>query len=139
MGSGYSGNASFDFEIERYKNKLTGEFLTGDKAEAEVKDHPFGDEWFEMNYEYQVISLSIEGSSYFQPGRLHGHPDNCYPDEGDTEITSVIGPDGLDWESNLTESEKDSVIEMIQDHVVDGMDEPDYDDYDDRGGDFYDD
>lgn len=132
--SGYSGEASFVFEIERYKNKQTGDILSVDAAETEAKGHPFGDEWFEMNYEYQVINLDIEGSSYFQPGRLHGHPDNCYPDEGETEITSVVGPDGQDWESKLTESERDSVIEMIQDQVVDGCDEPDYDD-----GDNYDD
>ena len=129
--SNYSGEASFSFEVERYLNKQTNQLLTVAQAEAEAKDHPFGDTWFDVNYEYQCIVLEVEGRSYYQQGRSYGPPENCYPDEGETEITSIIGPNNEDWMSKLTQSENDSIIEQIQDHVVDGMDEPDYDDYDD--------
>lgn len=115
--SGYSGETSFDFEIERYRDNQTDQFLV----------EPLNDD--EVRFTYTLINLQVEGRSYFQPGRYHGPPENCYPDEGDTEITSVIGPDGNDWESKLTEKEKDSIIEMIQENVQDGMDGPDPDDY----------
>lgn len=138
---GYSGNASFVFEVERYLNKQTNQLMFLDQAEAEAKNHPFGDTWFDMNYEYQCIPLDIEGRSYFQEGRTSGLPENCYPDEGETEITSVIGPTNEDWESKLSQSETNSIMEMIQDQVTDGAGdyEPDddHDDYDDR--DYYDD
>ena len=133
---GYSGNASFVFEVERYLNKSTGQMMFMDQAEAEAKNHPFGDAWFEMNYEYQVIPLDIEGSAYYQEGRSYGPPENCYPDEGDVEITSVTNASNEDWSDKLSTSERDSIEEMIQDHVMDGMDEPDDDYYDDGDGDY---
>jgi len=115
----YSGTASFGYEVERYKSVATGELVTADN---------YPDDAEESNYEYQLIKLTVEGSSYFTPGRMHGHPDNCYPDEGDTEITSVLGPDGKDWSANLSDSENDSILEMIQEKSNEGG-EPDYDDY----------
>lgn len=132
MGKGYSGHASFKFEIERCKNKQTNQFMTEEEACKEVENHPFGDSWFETNYVYELISLEVEGSSYFTPGRYFGLPENCYPDEGDTEITSVIGPNNEDWEGKLTEDERDQIISMIEEEASSGPDyEPD-DYYDDR-------
>ena len=131
---GYSGNTEFDFEIERYENRSTGELLPLDEVESKMKSFGFDDEALELLYEYKVITLSVSGSSYYQEGRSYGLPENCYPDEGDTEITAVIGPDGKDWHSLLTASEVESALEMIQDEVSQGGDyEPDddYDDYDD--------
>ncbi len=120
--SGYSGTASFEFEIERYKDKESGELVTHDKV-------PVSDDDFE--FEYQTITLQVEGSSYFTPGKYHGLPENCYPDEGDTEIESVIGPDGKDWESRLTNEEREAILNMIAEEAQNQ--EPDYDedDYDD--------
>jgi hypothetical protein len=115
--SGYSGETEFDFEIERYRDNQTDQLLV----------EPLNDD--EVRFTYNVITLTVEGRSYFQPGRTYGLPENCYPDEGDTEITSVIGSDGNDWSDKLTEREKDSLIEMIQENVQDGLDEPDPDDY----------
>lgn len=123
--SRYSGNSSFEFEIERYKDKDTGELLTYDKIEDDSE---------EFEYEYTTFSLQVEGRSYFEPGKFSGHPENCYPDEGDTEILSVTGEDGKDWEDQLTDEERGCVICMIEDHVREGeCDGPDPDDYyDDR-------
>lgn len=120
---GYSGTASFDFEIERFKNKKTGE-LTAYVLPGNEDD-----------YEYQLLTLNVEGRSYFQEGRLSGPPENCYPDEGDTEIMAAVGPDGKDWTAKLTHSEMFTIQDMIEDNL--DLDGPDYDDdyeddYDDR-------
>jgi hypothetical protein len=105
---GYSGTAEFQFEIER-----------------------------EIDGEYKIIVLQIEGRSYFTPGKFHALPENCYPDEGETEVTSVLGPDGKDWSANLSDSENDSILEMIQEQAHEGG-EPDFDDYDDGPADSFD-
>lgn len=116
--SGYSGSTSFEFEIERYKDKKTGQYIAYVLGEVD-----------EERYEYTTIKLDVEGRSYFQPGKLSGLPEDCYPDEGETEIESVIGPDGKDWTDQLTHAEHDSLLEMIQENVQDGLDGPDPDDY----------
>lgn len=118
--AGYSGNASFDFEIERYKDKESGELIALDLVPNED----------DFEYEYQTITLKVEGRAYYAPGRTYGPPENCYPDEGETEIEKVLGPDGQDWEDKLTKSEMESILEEIQETVssYDGGDyEPDYD------------
>jgi hypothetical protein len=115
--AGYSGTTEFDFEIERYKDKQTGNYIAYLLEEDEER------------YEYTTLTLKVEGRSYFQPGKLYGPPENCYPDEGEVEITAVIGPDGKDWEGQLTHSEHDYIEEMIDEKVRDGLDGPDPDDY----------
>ncbi len=127
---GYSGTADFDFEIERYREKATGKLFTLDKIEEELSAMGFDNDDIDLCYEYQVITLAVEGRSYFQEGRFYGPPENCYPDEGETEIVGVIGPDGKDWQSVLTSSEVDSITDMIADYAADSCEEPDYDDYD---------
>ena len=117
--SGYSGETSFEWEIERYKDRESGRLLTANQV---TNDDDF-------EYEYQVITLHIEGRSYFESGRSWGLPENCYPDEGETEITLVKGPDGKDWEDQLTREEKESITEMIQERVAEGGEGPDPDDY----------
>lgn len=117
---GYSGETSFDFEIERYKDKESGRYLTHSAVPDEGDD---------FEYEYTLLNLKIEGRAYFSPGRRYGPPESCYPDEGETEITAVIGPDGKDWEDQLTKVERVSILDTIQDNV--SNDCPDYDDTDD--------
>ena len=119
--SGYSGNTSFDFEIERYKDK-SGELLTSDKVEDQDE------------YDYETICLTVEGRSSYTPGKTFGLPENCYPDDGEIEILSVTGPDNKDWEDKLTEKEREDVLNAIDEKVrecdYDGPDPDDY--YDDR-------
>lgn len=123
--SGYSGNASFDFEIERYKDKESGELLLLDLVPDQEDD---------FEYEYQVLTLKVEGRAYYSPGRTSGPPEDCYPDEGDTEIEKVTGPDGQDWQDQLTDREVDMILGQIQEAVSSydgGYYEPDYEpDYD---------
>jgi hypothetical protein len=103
----YSGSTSFDFEIERWKDRDSGDLLSFEEV-------PDVDDDFE--YEYQVISLKIEGNSYFIPGRFYGPPDSCYPDEGETEMTKCLGPDGQDWTDLLTKEEYQDIIDEIETH-----------------------
>lgn len=79
---------------------------------------------FEIERDDDTILLQVEGSSYFAPGKRFGRPEDCYPDEGDTEITSVTGPDQQDWEAQLTPEEREKILTMIAEQVQDQ--EPDY-------------
>jgi len=117
----YSGSTSFEFEIERYKDRESGELLPHSKV-------PVDDDGFE--FDYQTITLHVEGRSYFTAGRFYGPPENCYPDEGETEIESVTGPDNKSWEDQLTDEERESIISQIEERIQDqdGDYEPDYDD-----------
>lgn len=130
---GYSGTTSFEFEVERYKHKQTGEYRSIKEVDKELADNPMlGDDWLDLTYDYECITLQVEGRAYFTPGKFYGLPENCYPDEGDVEMTSCIGPDGKDWENQLVDSEYDNIISMIDEQVQEGdYDGPDPDDYDD--------
>jgi hypothetical protein len=120
---GYSGSSSFDFEIERYKHVLTDRYLTEDEMCDETKNLDNQDD-VENTYKYECITLEVKGNAYFTPGRTNCSNDDAYPDEGDIEIEEVIGPDGKDWSNILTDSEKDSIHEML---VEGAQEEPDYD------------
>lgn len=115
---GYSGNTTFEFEIERYKDKDTGKMILPSPSNG------YGDDF---EHEYSTFTLVVEGHASFTPGRLYGPPENCYPDEGEIEILSVIGPDGKDWEDHLTNEERESILNTIEENVQN--DGPDPDDY----------
>lgn len=122
---GYSGQTTIEFPIERIKDLQTDEYRV-------VRD----DDDFDRAEE---LILEIEGRSYFAPGKYYGPPENCYPDEGDTEILSITWK-GKPFPWDLTSQEEASVLEQIENVVQDddGPDPDDYDDYDDRD-DYYDD
>lgn len=106
MSIGYSGSTSFTYEIERYKDKESGEFL------LEKDLPPEDDDGFE--FEYTLIILTINGSSYFKPGSPYCLPENSYPDEEDTVIESITDDNGNDWEYKITETERSYILEIIQ-------------------------
>lgn len=112
--SNYSGSTSFEFEVERYVSPKDGSLLTSDQVSDDDPD-----------VEYKIVKLNVEGSSYFQAGKHYGPPENCYPDEGDTEITKVVDTAGKDWSDLLTEEEKNSILNLINEGVQN--DEPDFD------------
>lgn len=101
--SKYSGSTSFDFELERLKSKLTGELF---KYDSSIEDND--------DYEHHVVMLRITGNSYYVPAYRSGLPEDSYPAEGDTEITSINGPDGKDWSDQLSNSENNDILEMIE-------------------------
>ena len=118
----YSGNASFEYEVERYKNVLTGELIYNDDVPADAE---------ESDYEYQCITLFIEGQSYYVPAKTYGDPFSCFPSDGETEITSILDAENQDWSNKISDSEKDHIIDMIADHSSQSADEPDGDSRDD--------
>lgn len=124
--SNYNGTAKIDFHINRIKDLETDAyrlFREGDDPERE-----------------EELELEIEGRSYFQRGRTSGPPENCYPDEGETEILAVMWK-GKSFPWELTDSEKEEAEEMICNAVQenDDFDPPDYDDYEEDYDDNYDD
>ena len=117
--SGWGGSVSFEFEIERYQDKESGELYT----DAEVEEIG-GD--IDSKYECVTIELSVEGEAHYTPGYTSGLPENCFPDDSDSDIESVIGPDKKDWYAKLTTSEvkciTDKLIEEAQNIEADGDD-----------------
>jgi len=129
----YNGKAYFDYEIERYKDKKTSAYLTIDEVEDLAHNQDY--DWVEENYEYVTLSLDIEGTSYFTQGKYYGPSEDCYPDEGETEITSILyGKE--DWDDKITKHERDYIIDMIAEHAQEDYDgDPDVDE--DRDYDIY--
>ena len=123
MGRGYSGETSFDFEIERWKNKESGELHILSPIKYKEDDFEF---------ECEVISLAVEGRAYFQSGKFSGPAEDCYPDAGEAEIIVAIGPDNKDWTDKLTQEEVGAILATIDERVRDSdpFDHDDYEDYD---------
>lgn len=121
--SGYSGSTSFSFEIERYRNRVTGVMYTEEDADAED------------GFEYQVLQLSVTGTAYYHPGKTYGPPEDCYPAEDDVELSSVVDMEGKDWKDQLTNREKDHMQLMVIDLIQ--MGQEDLDEFDDEPHSFY--
>ena len=69
-------------------------------------------------------------------GNFSGLPENCFPDESDAEIISVLDSNENDWSDKLSASEEDSIISMIaENHSSDEYDDHD-DDYDESLSDY---
>lgn len=126
--SRYSGTADIEFVVERYRHPISLNIMSEEDGDDETD-----------SYEHIEVTLNVEGSSYFTPGRYSGPPENCYPDEGETEITSVVDDKGNDWMNLLTDSEKERIKELIIEAVQESDDDDydgDSDDYDDSSVDF---
>jgi|GEM_PF-6117516 len=123
---GYSGDAEFQFEIERYKDRETGELFS-------EKDLPNLEDDFE--YDLVSVTLVVEGNSYFNPARYSRYWEDSAPADGDTEIESVVDANGNDWYGKLTGDELDSILERIAEMSKDSSYDYDSSDdyYDDSG------
>lgn len=77
------------------------------------------------------IIVTVTGRSYFQSGSFGSLPENSYPDECDTEIMSVVDDHKNDWHSQLSKNEKEELLDMISNSVIDNCDDCEYecDDY----------
>lgn len=76
----------------------------------------------------QEIILTVKGQSYFQEGKKYGPIENSYPDEGETEILSILDKDGNSWEEDLSKKELEEITRQIEEEVS-SDDEEDPDDY----------
>ena len=122
--SGYSGDAEFEFGVDRYRDKETGELFTEEFLKNLEDD---------FEYEYINIVLFVEGHSHYYPAKYGKYPEDSEPADSDTEIESVTDANGNDWYNKLTRSEKDFIIERIAELAQDSS-------YDyDPSNDYYDD
>ena len=64
--------------------------------------------------EWTEISLEVSGNSWYSPGEYSRLPEDCYPDEGDTEVESITGPDNQDWSNLLTSKELENVYSELE-------------------------
>lgn len=117
----YSGNACFEYEVERYQDKNTKTYLTLDDVEGLARNHE--EEWIDENFSYVCLTLDVEGNSYFQSGRFNCSNDDAYPDEGDTEITSItLYGKEEDWEDKITSSEREYIVDRIAEESMENYD-----------------
>lgn len=96
--SKYNGNTAFDFEIERFYNE-----------KGLIVDELFSQD----NLTCKLITLQVDGSSYFEPGIYYGPWEDSYPDQGETLIESILGPDQKDWFDALTSSEIECILSLV--------------------------
>lgn len=101
---GYSGSSTFTFTVERLYDQETGEYY----LEENAPDYP------EDRLEWTEISLEVSGNSWYSPGEYSRLPEDCYPDEGDTEVESITGPDNQDWSNLLTSKELENVYSELE-------------------------
>lgn len=121
---GFSSSVTFDFDVERVYNKQLGELLPTTTLISDLDE----------NLEYISVSLTVTGSAWHEPGFYSGAPEDCYPDEGDAEIISVVDSDGFDWINLLTDDEIDRINDLIFEKCQSGRGcsyEPDEEYYDD--------
>lgn len=126
--SGYKGSATVQLHVQRIKDLDTDQYrmVQDDDDDERVEE----------------LELEVIGTSYFTPGRLSGPPEDCYPDEGETEILTVTLNSKAflgDLSKDETQEAESLISEAVQED--DGpASEPDYDepDYDDRDDGLYD-
>jgi hypothetical protein len=123
-GGGWSGSATIEFPILRWKNRFTGQLAAGDDPPSSPED-----ETLEQTHEEPVwveveIMCDVSGGGYWDPGVCSGPVESCYPPEGDFEITEFSNPAGIKWEQ-LTKDEQEA-IEAALGEAAQEQDEPDY-------------
>tara|TARA_B110000503_G_C7012582_1_gene356334 strand:+ start:84 stop:491 length:408 start_codon:yes stop_codon:yes gene_type:complete len=118
--SNYNNKTQFEFQIERLKDK-DGKF---------IEEGKFPVNFNESDFEYETISIQINGRAFFQSGNFSGLPENCYPDESEVEILSALGPNKEDWLDKLSSSEYLDIISIIEEKCSSDDSDDDHDDYD---------
>lgn len=109
----YSCNTNLLFEIERIKNKETGEYLTGEQFFDLIG--LLKEDYKKENYLYEIIKLSIDGNAWYDSGINTGLYELSSPPEGEPYILSAIDNNKRDWIDELTDDEIEDINEMIID------------------------
>jgi hypothetical protein len=131
MGRSYSGTIDFQFDIERWSHPSVNELLTS----KQMKDNNL----HENDCEIHVIPLYVTGWVSFTEGFTSGLPENCYPDESDSDIDSITDDDGNDWINKLSSTEMSEVWKKLEEKAsnIEMGDSYDYDDYSGYDDDHY--
>lgn len=130
MGRTYSGNYDFQFDVERWSHPSTPKLLTADDLKLQKLD--------ENECSVIVIPLQINGWVSFTEGYTSGLPENCYPDESESDIESVTDENGEDWINKITPNEMDQLWKKLDDmfdrhnYNSSDYDDRDYSDYEDN-------
>lgn len=120
---------SFEFEIVRWYNENTEEWLTekqyNDKCAviSEEEANSFSEEY---------VNLTVIGNGHYTPSRTWGDPNDCYDEEFDCELESAKDSNGYDWSDELTDSERKDIMSELSSLIYHGKN--DYDDYEPSGG-----
>ncbi len=129
MGRSHSSKYSFQFDIERWTHPSCPELLTKDQLQEKNLN--------EDSAEVKVIILFVEGYVSFTEGNTSGLPENCYPDEYDSEIESIVDESGEDYFNKVSASEMKEIWQTLDNHFSnddchdDQYYDRDYSDYDD--------
>ena len=122
----YSGTVNFEYVIERFLNLKNGTLALEDQIGLD-----------DENFQYHPIQLNVVGRASFMSGRISGPPEDCFPDESDLEIESIRAvKGGWDWSKAITDGERKSIMDLIQEQCMeealddcydpdDNWDEPD--------------
>ena len=109
----------FEFEINRYLHPATKNLLTKEEAQSQGLDIKFLD--------CEGFTLYVEGNGRYTPACLHRLPEDCYPEELDSEITSIQDIDGNDWMEKVSDSELNEIGAKL-DQIIYDSSSSDYDD-----------
>lgn len=67
------------------------------------------------------VDVVVEYKGYYDPGKLYGPPENCYPPEGEVEVLAIRGIDKAD----IPLAEFKRLEDLMWEHLFDF--EEDYD------------
>lgn len=109
MGRKRSSNCDFTFYIDRWLHPSSNNLLSLQEMQAL--------NIAENEAEHHVITLNVTGWACCVEGNTSALPENSYPDEFDSEITSVTDENENDWLDRLTKFE----INQIEDKLYDEM------------------
>lgn len=104
MKTHYSGEIIFDYEVVRFLNKETN--ILSIEADNSINHDSFEEE-------PQFILLEITGEAYISLGKFYGPWENCYPDDDEVEIISILGPNQEDWSKNLSDKEQKDILDSL--------------------------
>lgn len=134
MGRSYCGQIDFQFDIERWSHPSISDLFTS----SQLKDYNLQ----ENECEVHIIPLYVAGWISFTEGVTSRLPEDCYPDESDSEIECITDDNGDNWLDKISKSELDDIWKKIEDlsnrlELNDSRDYCDYEDYSDRHNNYY--
>jgi len=109
----HNGEASFCFDISRFRNIETGILHTFE----DVSD--INSIELENKFEYIELELEGSGSSSYYPGCSSSTMEHSYPEVCETNILSCKDLQGNCWLDKLSDHEKEMIEEVIFDKVID--------------------